>query len=232
MRSSCNARLPSAMSITSVSRPVAMRILFVVTEHEGGITPQRREGYDAVRTRIASMTDARVESAPYWTIESPSADALVLSGSADPWALHDPVALERFYEVLRRYPGPVLGICAGMQMLVRAGGGAIGASAQPTRGFVAVDRLDDSDLLSGSAPSFEVFQSHEDEVTRLPSGFRVLATSQSCRVEAVAADDRPWWGTQFHPEAWDPEHPAGEAIIERYLQLVGAPFARGRGASP
>lgn len=206
--------------------------MFVVTEREGGITPERRDRYEAIRARIASLTEATVASAPYWAIESPSADALVLSGSADPWSTHRPVALERFYEVLRRYPGPVLGICAGMQMLVRAGGGAVGASTQATRGFATVDVLDDSDLLAGSAPSLEVFQSHEDEVTALPRGFRVLATSQTCRVEAVAADDRPWWGTQFHPEAWEPEHPDGRAVVERFLQLVGAPSASGRSASP
>jgi len=199
-----------------------MRILFVVTEREGGITAERRERYDAVRARIASLTEATVESAPYWAIESPSADALVLSGSTDPWAMHRPVALERFYEVLRRYPGPVLGICAGMQMLVRAGGGVVSASAQATRGFVTVDVLDDSDLLAGTAPSFEAFQSHEDEVTLVPRGFRVLATSETCGVEAIAADDCPWWGTQFHPEAFDLEHPVGRTIVERFLHLAGA----------
>ena len=199
-----------------------MRILFVTTEHAGGTTPSRRELYEAARARIASLTDVTVESAPYWAIESPSADALVLSGSTDPWAMHRPVALERFYEVLRRYPGPVLGICAGMQMLVRARGGIVGPARQATRGFATVDVLDDSDLLAGTAPSFEVFQSHEDEVTLVPRGFRVLATSETCGVEAIAADDCPWWGTQFHPEAFDLEHPVGRTIVERFLHLAGA----------
>jgi GMP synthase (glutamine-hydrolysing) len=222
MRSSRSARSSSAMSTTSLSTPTETRILFVLTERNGGITPDRRERYEATRARIASLTDRAVDSAPYWAIENPSADALVLSGSADPWTMHSDAALGRFYEVLRRYPGPVLGICAGMQMLVRAGGGAVGASRQATRGFVTVDVLDDSDLLSGCSPSFEVFQSHEDEVTAVPSGFRVLATSRNCRVEAIAADDRPWWGTQFHPEAWDSQHPVGRTVVERFLQLAGA----------
>ena len=80
-----------------------------------------------------------------------TADVLILSGSADPWAMHDPDALERFYELLRRYPGPVLGICAGMQMLVRAAGGTVSTSARETRGFASVEVLDDSDLFAGTA---------------------------------------------------------------------------------
>jgi GMP synthase (glutamine-hydrolysing) len=199
-----------------------MRILFVITEHEGGLTSERNSGYDAVRARIASLTAAVVESEPYWAIESVTADILILSGSADPWAAHSPDALERFYDVLRHFPGPVLGICAGMQVLVRAAGGIVSTSARETRGFASVEVLDDSDLFGGTEGAIEVFKSHGDEVSMLPSGFRVLATSQSCRVEALAAHDRPWWGTQFHPEAWDLEHLDGRNVLARFLRLAGA----------
>jgi GMP synthase (glutamine-hydrolysing) len=199
-----------------------MRIAFVITEHEDGLTSERTMRYEAIRARIAALTSATVETERYWALAQVTADALILSGSADPWAMHGPTALERFYDVLRSYPGPVLGICAGMQMLVRAGGGVVGTSERVTRGFESVEVLDDSDLFAGSARALDVFESHEDEVTTLPPGFRVLATSHSCRIEAVAVDDRPWWGTQFHPEAWDAEHPAGRAILVRFLELAGA----------
>jgi GMP synthase (glutamine-hydrolysing) len=199
-----------------------MRIRFVISEHEEGLTFERAAAYEAIRAQIASLTAAVVESEPYWRMESVTADALILSGSTDPWTLHRPEALERFYDVLRAFPGPVLGICAGMQMIVRASGGTVGASARSTRGFTNVEVLDDSDLFAGGTGSLAVFESHEDEVTVLPPGLRLLATSSTCRVEAVAATDRPWWGTQFHPEAWDPEHPDGRAILGRFLQLAGA----------
>jgi len=196
-----------------------LSILFVVTERAGGLTGERRERYEAARERIATLSGAPVETAQYDEVEAPSAARLVLSGSYEPWATHDARSLARFYEVLRRYPGPVLGICAGMQMLVRARGGVVAPAAKPTRGYATVDVVDDSDLLAGLSPSFSAFQSHEDEITRLPEGFRVLASSERCAVEAVAVDDRPWWGTQFHPEAWDDDHPAGRSVIERFLAL-------------
>jgi GMP synthase-like glutamine amidotransferase len=203
-------------------RPDSMRILFVTSEREHGVTPERQERYDTARERIESLADAVVESIPYWAVESLPADALVLSGSDDPWAMHDPAVLERFYTHLRAYAGPVLGICAGMQMLALASGGVVGPSVEPTRGFAPIDVLDDSDLFSGTPASFDVFQNHEDEILEVPASFRILATSARCRIEAIAADDRRWWGTQFHPEAWDAEHPDGRALIERYLELVGA----------
>ena len=58
-------------------------------------------------------------------------------------------------------------------------------------------------------------------MSTLPTGFQILATSQSCRIEALAAHDRPWWGTQFHPEAWDHDHPDGRNVLNRFLQLAG-----------
>ncbi len=211
-----------------MARPDQMRILFVTSEHEHGVTEELRRRYDAACSRIASLTGATVESIPYWAVESLPADALVLSGSDDPWAMHQPAALERFYGHLRAYAGPVLGICAGMQILVLASGGDVGPSVEPTRGFAPIDVLDDSDLFSSTPASFDVFHNHEDEVRELPSGFRILATSARCRIEAIASDERRWWGTQFHPEAWDAEHPVGQALIERYLALAGV--ARDRSA--
>jgi GMP synthase (glutamine-hydrolysing) len=203
-----------------------LTVLFVVTERAGGLTPARREWYEATRARIEAVVGADVESRHYDAVEAPTADAIVLSGSTDPWAMHDRRSLGRFYEELRRYRGPVLGICAGMQMLVRAQGGVVGPAERSVRGYAAIDVVDDTDLLAGLAPRFDAFQSHEDEVTRLPAGFRILASSDACAVEAIAADDRPWWGTQFHPEAWDDDHPAGRAIVERFLELADLPRRR------
>ena len=106
-------------------------------------------------------------------------------------------------------------------MLARALGGVVGPAGQATRGYRPIDVADDSDLLAGLAPRFDAYQSHEDEVIRVPAGVRVLASSDACAVEALAVEDRPWWGTQFHPEEWDDEHPAGRAIIERFVELAG-----------
>jgi GMP synthase (glutamine-hydrolysing) len=199
-----------------------VRLLYVVSEHEGGLTPERLGAYEADRARIAALAGGAVAMASYSSLERLDADALLLSGSSDPWALHDPVALARHHALLRSFGGPVLGICAGMQNLVRALGGAIGPAARPTHGFAPVDVVDGSDLLRGCGPSFEVRKRHDDEVKELPGDFRLLATSATCGVEAIAARDRPWWGTQFHPEAWDEEHPVGRLVVERFLELAGS----------
>jgi len=200
-----------------------VHVLLVITEYAGGLTDERLGRYEEVRARVASLARATVELAQYSTLHELGADAVILSGSYEPWASHDPAELDRFLAVLSFYPGPVLGICAGMQLQARAAGGVIGAARHPSRGFGAVHVRDDSDLLAGLGPRFEVLMHHDDEVTVLPPRFRVLASSRTCAVEAIAADDRPWWGTQFHPESWDDDHPAGRAVLLRFLALGGIP---------
>ncbi len=208
-----------------------VRVLVVISEHPGGLSEERLGDYEDVRRRIASLTPAAVVAAQYATLDEIDADAVVLSGSQEPWATHDDSELERFLAMLRAYRGPALGICAGMQLQVRAAGGTIGPASRPSRGFGSVDVRDESDLFAGLGPRFEALAHHDDEVKELPAGLRVTASSASCAVEAIAADDRPWWGTQFHPERWDDDHPAGRAILQHYLTLagVGAPTPAGPG---
>jgi GMP synthase-like glutamine amidotransferase len=39
-------------------------------------------------------------------------------------------------------------------------------------------------------------------------------------VQAVAVPARRWWGTQFHPEEFSAEHPAGERILLTFFELA------------
>ncbi len=199
-----------------------VRLGFVLSEHSGGLQPERVERYRRAENRLASLAAATVRVVHYTHVEAVDFDAIVLSGSYDPWSSHDAVSLDRLSESLRAFDGPVLGICAGMQTLVRAAGGEISTADRPLgEGFATIDIVDYSDLLRGLEPRVDVFQHHSDEISRLPDTFRVLASSESCTVEAVAANDRPWWGTQFHPEEWSPEQPAGRVVLENFLDLAG-----------
>ena len=202
-----------------------MRIAFVISEHAGGLLPERMERYRQVVDRLAQLARADLVTAHYSELDAVDADATVLSGSADPWSAHDPSALDRLSEMLRAREGPVLGICAGMQLLARAAGARVDTAERPARpGFETIDVLDRSDLLAGLDERVSVWEHHTDEVVSAPAGYRLLARSDACGVEAFAADDRPWWGTQFHPEEWSADHPAGRAILENFLRLAEIPL--------
>ena len=199
-----------------------MRVAFVVTEHSGSLTPQLLDHYETVRARLERVAGSPVESAQYQDVRAlAGAGAVVLSGSFAPWAVHSADALDRLGEVVRAYDGPVLGICAGMQLQARFAGGTIRRSPTPAEtGFATVDVVEPGELLRDVPARIDVYQHHSDEIAQLPEGFRVLARSTNCAIEAIEEPGRRWWGTQFHPEQFDAEHPVGERILRNFFELA------------
>jgi len=103
---------------------------------------------------------------------------------------------------------PVLGICYGLHTMAAQLGGRVEPSEEKEFGYAEVelvspcglfhnisDRLGDSgnDLL-------DVWMSHGDKVTKLPSGFDLVASTASAPVSAIADEKRHFYGVQFHPE--------------------------------
>lgn len=201
-----------------------MAVLLVVTEHSSYLGPDAVRRYDGVRRRLEDASGTTVKSAHYQDVDSVAdAAAVVLSGSRAAWAVHDADAIERLGTIVRGFSGSVLGICAGMQLQAMFAGGAVATKrAAPHEEYRAVEVLDDGDLLRGLAPRATFYERHTDEVTTLPAGFRLLARSRSCAVEAIAAPERRWWGTQFHPEQTTPEHPDGGRVLRNFFELARA----------
>lgn len=202
-----------------------MTVTLVLTEHLGALSPETLAYYEAIRERLERSAGAPVTTVRYEEVESlAGADAVVLSGSFAPWAAHSSAAIDRLGEVVQGYAGPVLGICAGMQLQVRFAGGTVRHSpAGEQRGFSAVDVIEHDGLLLGVPARIQVYQHHGDEIEELPETFVVLARSETCAVEAIAHSERRWWGTQFHPEEFDEAHPAGERILRNFFELASRP---------
>lgn len=201
------------------------RAVLVITEHPDWLTAERTEGYEHIRRRLEWLGARPVESVHYRDVEALRADSVVLSGAKAPWALQDRDALARLGEAVRACDGPVLGICAGLQLLTMFASGEVEPMSKsgrlPERGYMPLEVLDDSDLLRGVGPVATVYQDHEDEITVVPDDFRVLARTPGCEVQAIAAPERHWWGTQFHPERSDAHHPDGDRVIRNFFALAG-----------
>jgi GMP synthase (glutamine-hydrolysing) len=200
-----------------------MSVELVLTERRADLTDARSRNYERLRTRLAAASGLPIEVVHYEEVEAERlahADAIVLSGSSAPWSAHEPAELARLGEAVRGAGRPLLGICAGLQLQALFAGGAVAPGAGEERGFLPVSIRDRSDLLRGLPDEIVVFHDHTDEITELPQGFRVLASSAACAVQAIADPERRWWGTQFHPEEFRSEHPAGERILGTFFELV------------
>jgi len=95
----------------------------------------------------------------------------------------------------------VLGSCWGHQLLAfaLAGESHVRRCLRPEIGWVAI-RVDKDNELLGPAGTFDTFSVHYDEVRDLPGPFEILASTDTCPVQAFRLQGKPVWGLQSHPE--------------------------------
>ena len=121
---------------------------------------------------------------------------------------------------------PVLGICYGMQTMAEQLGGAVESGKVREFGYAEVRARGHSALLRdiqdrSSAEGhglLDVWMSHGDKVTGVPSGFKVIAGNAITPIAAMADEARRFYGVQFHPEVT--HTPQGKAIIERFIRKI------------
>lgn len=164
----------------------------------------------------------------YSHVEFIDYDAFVLSGSAD--LITRGAYSKTYVEFLRYNSIPCLAICYGHQILAKAFGVTIISHLKRIEGDETVRIIKNNRLFKGLPPEIQVRESHMEWVmaNTLPSaGFELLATSQSCEVEAMKHIEKPFYGVQFHPER---SGPIGETIFRNFYDIVRESKA-GRGST-
>ena len=114
---------------------------------------------------------------------------------------------------------PVLGICYGLQLMVKLLGGLVEKADDREYGR-AVLKFAKAEGLFAGLEGFErkVWMSHGDRVLRLPEGFEVVATSESSPFAAIAHTRKPLFGVQFHPEVVHSED--GGVLLRNFVMTI------------
>ena len=151
------------------------------------------------------------------------AKGVILSGShASTYEAQDLRAPCAVYEL----GVPVLGICYGMFAMTVQLDGEVEPSDKREFGYAELRARGHTRLLEGiqdfSTPEghgmLKVWMSHGDKVTVLPSGFKLMASTDSCPIAGMADETRRFYAVQFHPEV---THTAqGRAILERFVREI------------
>jgi len=142
--------------------------------------------------------------------------ALVLSGG--PASVYSDGAPELRSELLE-LDIPVLGICYGMQAMVRVLGGRVEGAEAGEFGRTPLELVGGGGrLLAGLPKEQQCWMSHRDCVFEAPPGFVPLASSPGSPVAACESPERGLYGIQFHPEVV--HTPYGTEILTRFLRDV------------
>lgn len=95
---------------------------------------------------------------------------------------------------------PILGICYGMQELAWINGKGVSAADHREYGNATIEVQDPTCPLFADIDHFQVWMSHGDKLSALPTGYKVVATTSNSPYAAIAHETSQIYGIQFHPE--------------------------------
>ncbi len=134
----------------------------------------------------------------------PDVIGVILAGS--PYSVYDP---EAFKVDLSQFIGrlPVLGICYGAQFIAYNNGGNVEPAGSREYGRQNLTTIDkECPLFHGFDDNSQVWMSHGDTITAIPTGAQVAASTPQVQNAAYFIPSfqggKPVFGVQFHPEVF------------------------------
>ena len=109
---------------------------------------------------------------------------------------------------------PILGICYGMQLITHLNGGKVEKADSREFGKAVLEvENNDNPLFTGVKKSSNIWMSHNDHITELPTGFEIIAKTDSSI--AAITNNNGIYALQFHPEVVHSE--CGTQILENFV---------------
>jgi anthranilate synthase/aminodeoxychorismate synthase-like glutamine amidotransferase len=131
-------------------------------------------------------------------------------------------------EIVRQLTGrvPILGVCLGHQTIGAAFGAGIVRASEPLHGRTSTIRHNDRGLFAGVPNPLTVGRYHSLVVERatLPPQLAVTAAADDGTIMAIAHEEWPVFGVQFHPESILTH--GGYEILANFLRLASIPLPR------
>jgi len=174
--------------------------------------------YTQLIARAVREANVYCEIIPYQkTFEfDPGLKGIILSGS--PFSVNDDKAPDVNVQSFIKHV-PVLGVCYGAQLTAKRYGGKVEKSNKREYGRATLQTQKTDDvLLKNISKTSQVWMSHADTILELPTGFELLATTDSIPIAAFkknGVDNNPLYGLQFHPEVYHSVE--GKKILHNFL---------------
>jgi len=116
---------------------------------------------------------------------------------------------------------PVMGICFGHQILSKELGGRVNKSKHREFGLVTITKVSNSILTKNffnNKNISNVWMSHGDQVSKMPKGFKIIASTKNSKLTIIENTKDNFYGVQFHPEVT--HTPKGKILLHNFLFLI------------
>lgn len=141
---------------------------------------------------------------------------VILSGS--PFSVNDADAFKTSLDgIWGEYP--ILGICYGAQLIASSSEGVVESTKTREYGRSNLNWLDNTNpLLAGISKGSQVWMSHSDSITKLPSSFEKIASTDDVENAAYQVKNESIWGVQFHPEVFHTND--GKHLLANFVRNI------------
>ena len=114
---------------------------------------------------------------------------------------------------------PLLGICFGAQFLAHHFGGKVEATLTREYGRANLSFVDTDHILTkGMSINSQVWMSHGDTISKIPSNYVIIASTKDVEVAGFEVSGEQTFGLQFHPEVYHTND--GKTVISNFLVSV------------
>jgi len=116
---------------------------------------------------------------------------------------------------------PVLGVCFGHQILSKELGGKVKKSKYREFGLATIIKVSNSILTKNffnKVNTSNVWMSHADQVSKMPKGFKVVASTKNSKFTIIENPKDNFYGVQFHPEVTHTHK--GKVLLHNFLFLI------------
>ncbi len=118
--------------------------------------------------------------------------------------------------LIKKFKGPILGICLGFQAICLALGGEL-TSTSPSFGPQKVIVKEEDEIFKGIPNVFTAWESHNDTISKIPEELIALAFAEKGYVEAVKHKEKKIYAVLFHPEVDHTEY--GSSLLSNFLNI-------------
>lgn len=223
-------------------------ILFVDNEHKLGYDKPWGEKLQAARTRIKYRLEditgdiclmVRYPHATPELVQKYDIRAVFISGNSTEPSQYEEADKVGIRTILREKKLPVFGFCGGFQLMGETYGVPLemigpldpgeedpfpegsAPGMKKEFGYAPVNIVKQHPILEGLETAPIVRHAHSWELKAVPEEFDVYACTPITPIQMIIHRELPLVGTQFHPEYYTDEHPAGRTMIENFCKLAG-----------
>ncbi|MDD3625910.1 MAG: glutamine-hydrolyzing GMP synthase, partial [bacterium] len=163
--------------------------------------------------RLGYYSEIHPFKIPVEKLTGPEVKGIILSGG--PESVYNKTS-PKISEEIFKIGKPVLGICYGLQLMVKLMNGKVIPAQAREYGKTELEIKNQTPLFNKIPKKSIIWMSHSDKINSLPSGFRNCGSTENCEFAVIVNEEKNLAGIQFHPEVTHTKF--GSELLDNFIK--------------